>query len=68
MASPGTAICPDDDRFWGQQLDEVAERIGSRFARSETRDRVRVYLAGFLGPVKRPNAWQVAEQIGAADA
>jgi len=67
MASTGTAIRPKDVRVWGQQLDTVALRIGARFARSETRDRVRAYLAGLLGPVQRKNAWQLAEQIGDAD-
>ena len=67
MASTGSAVRPEDVREWGQQLDEVARRIGARFARSETRDRVRAYLVGLLGPVQRKNAWQVAEQIGDAD-
>ena len=67
MASTGSAVRPEDVRDWGQQLDEVARRIGARFARSETRDRVRAYLVGLLGPVQRKNAWQVAEQIGDAD-
>lgn len=64
MASTGSAVCPEDVRGWGQQLDEVARRVGARFPRSETRDRVRAYLIGLLGPVQRKNAWQVAEQIG----
>jgi SRSO17 transposase len=67
MASTGSAVRPEDVRDWGQQLDEVARRIGARFARSETRDRVRAYLVGLLGPIQRKNAWQVAEQIGDAD-
>lgn len=67
MASTGSAVRPEDVHEWGQQLDEVARRIGARFARSETRDRVRAYLVGLLGPVQRKNAWQVAEQIGDAD-
>jgi SRSO17 transposase len=67
MASTGSAVCPEDVRGWGQQLNEVARRIGERFPRSETRDRVRAYLAGLLGPVQRKNAWQVAEQIGDGD-
>ena len=67
MASTGSAVRPEDVREWGQQLDEVARRIGARFPRSETRDRVRAYMAGLLGPVQRKNAWQVAEQIGDAD-
>jgi SRSO17 transposase len=67
MASIGSVVRPEDVRDWGQRLDEVAHRIGARFARSETRDRVRAYLVGLLGPVQRKNAWQVAEQIGDAD-
>lgn len=57
----------EDVRDWGRELDAVAGRIGARFPRSETRDRVRAYLIGLLGPVQRKNAWQVAEQIGDAD-
>jgi SRSO17 transposase len=67
MASTGTAARTEDVQQWGQQLDEVARRIGARFPRSETRDRVRAYLVGLLGPVQRKNAWQVAEQIGDPD-
>ena len=67
MASTGSAVRTEDVDEWGQQLDEVARRIGVRFPRSETRDRVRTYLVGLLGPVQRKNAWQVAEQIGDAD-
>ncbi len=67
MASTGSAVRPEDVRAWGQQLDEVTRRIGGRFPRSETRDRVRAYLIGLLGPVQRKNAWQVAEQIGDPD-
>lgn len=67
MASTGAAVRPEDVQEWGQELDEVASRIGARFPRSETRDRVRAYLVGLLGPVQRKNAWQVAEQIGDGD-
>jgi SRSO17 transposase len=66
MASTGSVVGPEDVHEWGQQVDEVARRIGARFPRSETRDRVRAYLAGLLGPVQRKNAWQLAEQIGDA--
>ena len=64
MASTGSAIRPEEVREWGQQLDSVSRRIGLRFARSETRDRVRSYLFGLLAPVQRKNSWQLAEQIG----
>ncbi|HEV7862190.1 MAG TPA: IS701 family transposase [Acidimicrobiia bacterium] len=67
MASTGAAYRPEDVRAWGRQIDEVARRIGARFPRSETRDRVRAYLVGLLGPVRRKNAWQLAERIGDAD-
>jgi SRSO17 transposase len=67
MASTGSVVRREAVPEWGQQLDEVARRIGVRFARSETRDRVRAYLVGLLGPVQRKNAWQLAEQIGDAD-
>jgi SRSO17 transposase len=64
MASTGSVVRVEDVRDWGQQLDAVARRVGARFARSETRDRVRAYLVGLLGPVQRKNSWQLAEQIG----
>ena len=64
MASTGSVVRPEDVRDWGLQLDSVARRIGARFARSETRDRVRAYLVGLLAPVQRKNSWQLAEQIG----
>lgn len=67
MASTGSAVRLDDIRDWGLQLDSVARRIGARFARSETRGRVRSYLIGLLAPVQRKNAWQLAEQIGEDD-
>src|SRR3954454_9857458 len=64
MARTGPAARPEDVQGRGRQLDEVARRIGARFPRSETRDRVRAYVAGLLGPIRRKNAWQVAEPIG----
>ena len=64
MASTGSVVRVEDVRQWAEQLDVVARRIGARFARSETRDRVRSYLVGLLAPVQRKNAWQLAEQIG----
>jgi SRSO17 transposase len=67
MASTGAAVGREDVQGWGQELDEVAGRIGARFPRSETRGRVRAYLVGLLGPVQRKNGWQVAERIGDGD-
>src|ERR1700712_2634848 len=67
MASTGSVVSPEDVHQWGRQLDEAARRVGARFPRSETRDRVRAYLVGLLGPVRRKNAWQGAQQIGDGD-
>ena len=49
---------------WAKQLAEVAERIGSRFLRSEPRQHALVYLQGLLSSVERKNSWQLAEQAG----
>ena len=64
MASTDSATCLEDVRDWSRQLELVVRRIGTRFARSETRDRVDAYLRGLLAPVQRKNSWQLAEQIG----
>lgn len=49
---------------WSTGWDEIQERIGPRFARSEQRQRVRHYVEGLLSPVKRKNGWQLAERAG----
>jgi SRSO17 transposase len=45
-------------------LEQVHERMGRRFARSEQRSRVLAYLKGLLSPVERKNGWQLAEYAG----
>lgn len=51
---------------WTAGLEEVQQRIGPRFVRSEQRQRVRAYLEGLLSPVERKNGWQLAERAGEA--
>jgi SRSO17 transposase len=51
---------------WARGLDEVAGRIGPRFARAEPRRRAAAYLRGLLAPVERKNGWQLAEAAGDA--
>ena len=51
---------------WAQELEQVGERIGRRFARAEPRRRVVAYLHGLLSPVERKNSWQLAEEMGEA--
>jgi SRSO17 transposase len=55
-----------DVTAWQDELDRLMVRIGSRFARSEARQRARVYLQGLLSPAERKNAWQLAEMLGEA--
>ncbi len=64
MVTPETT--PDEVAQWQAGLHEVCQRIGSRFARSEHRLRVRASLEGLLSPVERKNGWQVAEHAGEA--
>jgi len=49
---------------WTVGWDEVQDRIGPRFARSEQRQRVRRYVDGLLSPVERKHGWQLAEHAG----
>ena len=47
---------------------EISERIGSHFRRAEARKRVGRYLHGLLRQVERRNGWQMAEELGEANA
>src|SRR5712692_8736026 len=49
-------------------LAELSGRIGSHFRRAEVRKRVGCYLQGLLAPVERKNGWQMAEELGEANA
>src|SRR5258706_11622322 len=51
---------------WTAGWDEIQERLGPRFARSEQRQRMRRYVDGLLSPVERKNGWQLAEHAGEA--
>ena len=63
---PECPVSPESATLWAAGLEEVAQRIGARFARSEARRRAVAYLQGLLSPVKRKNGWQLAEQAGDA--
>jgi len=49
-------------------LAELSGRIGSHFRRAEVSKRVGRYLQGLLAPVERKNGWQMAEELGEANA
>ncbi len=51
-----------------QALAELLVRIGSHFRRAEVRKRVGRYLQGLLASVERKNGWQLAEELGEANA
>ena len=46
------------------ELDALHERVGTRFARSEPRARVREYVSGLVAGLERKNGWTLAEQAG----
>lgn len=49
----------DPDR-WRRGFDELTERIASRFARVEPRQRVGLFLLGLLAGLPRVNCWTIA--------
>src|SRR5436309_10515019 len=51
-----------------QALAELLVRVGSHFRRAEVRTRVGRYLQGLLASVERKNGWQMAEELGEANA
>jgi SRSO17 transposase len=51
-----------------QALTELVGRIGSHFRRAEVRKRAGRYLEGLLASVERKNGWQMAEELGEANA
>jgi len=52
------------EEVWTSLFDQLCERLGPCFARSETRKGVKAYLQGLLSPVERKNGWQLAEEAG----
>lgn len=51
---------------WPKYLEDLHSRISERFRRPEVTERVRSYLIGLLGDVRRKNGWQMAEAMGQA--
>src|SRR5713226_5367567 len=49
-------------------LAELSVRIGFHFRRAEVRKRAGRYLQGLLAKVERRNGWQLAEELGEANA
>jgi SRSO17 transposase len=55
---------PSAEELWTAHFQEVWDRIGPCFARSETRSRAQAYLRGLLSPLERKNGWPLAEEAG----
>jgi SRSO17 transposase len=49
-------------------LAELSGRIGTHVRRAEVRKRVGRYMQGLLAPIERKNGWQMAEELGEANA
>jgi SRSO17 transposase len=68
MRTPVEMPTPDldlvDVHAWRVYWDEIERRLGTVFARAETRTRAMAYLAGLLSPAERKNSWQLAELTG----
>jgi SRSO17 transposase len=62
-AAAGHSVDPDR---WQRGFDDLAARIGCRFARVEPRRRVRSFLLGLLAGLPRTNCWTIAEHAGEA--
>jgi SRSO17 transposase len=61
---PENCAVPESATQWTAGLEEVAQRLATRFPRSEPRRRAVAYLQGLLSPAERKNGWQLAEQAG----
>lgn len=62
MEAPSS--CPSPEELWTGLFDQLCERLGPCFARSETREGAKAYLRGLLSPIERKNGWQLAEEAG----
>lgn len=51
-------------RGWDKRFEEMIERFGGCFARSDLRRQAAGYLRGLLSAVERKNSWQLAEHLG----
>jgi SRSO17 transposase len=64
MKVEAPSLLSSAEELWTSLFDNLCERIGPIFARSETREGVKAYLKGLLSPVERKNGWQLSEEAG----
>lgn len=53
-----------DAQRWSELFNGLMDTIGARFARPESRRRVRDFVAGLLAPLPTKNCWTIAEHAG----
>lgn len=66
MEQKSEAVSVQDVERWRKAQEEVEQRVGEYFARSEARYRAVSYIEGLLSAVERKNSWQLAERAGDA--
>jgi SRSO17 transposase len=66
MEQISEAVTVQDVERWRRALEEVEQRVGEYFTRSEARYRAVSYIEGLLSAVERKNSWQLAERAGDA--
>src|SRR2546423_1600705 len=54
----------EEAEAWAVGLLRIADKIGTRFPRSEPRQRVLAYLKALISPIERKDGWQLAQQAG----
>lgn len=61
------AVCPSvDPDGWREAFEGLAGRLDRRFARPESRRRMRRFLRGLMAGLPRVNCWTLAEHAGEA--
>jgi SRSO17 transposase len=64
LETAATTVSLEDVQQWGEQFNQLTERIAPHFKRRETKQHVQDYLKGLLSSIERKNGWQIAEQAG----
>jgi len=52
---------------WQTSFEQFMQEYDNYFLRSETREKVNLYVRGILANVERKNGWQLAESLGLSD-
>lgn len=64
LETTASTVSLEEVQQWGEQFNQLTERIAPHFKRRETKQHAQAYLKGLLSPIERKNGWQIAEQVG----